>query len=62
MNRIPATLGAVALAILAASCTQKSGDSADAKKADSVAVVDGFVITRSLYDQYLATVSNGNET
>jgi peptidyl-prolyl cis-trans isomerase C len=59
MNRLPATLGAVAIAILAAACAQKNGDSADAKKSDSVAVVDGYPISRAMYDEYVNTVSNG---
>jgi peptidyl-prolyl cis-trans isomerase C len=57
MNRMPATFGAVALALLAVACTQKTGTAADGKS-DTVAVVDGVVITRKLFDEYVKTVTN----
>jgi peptidyl-prolyl cis-trans isomerase C len=59
MNRMPAALGATVLAIVAAACTQNTADSG--AKENAVAVVDGYVISRAVYDQYVNTVSNGAE-
>jgi peptidyl-prolyl cis-trans isomerase C len=59
MNRMPAALGATVIAIVAAACTQKTADSGAAKNA--AAVVDDYVISRAMYDQYVNTVSNGAE-
>lgn len=56
MNRLPVALGILATALLVAACTQKAGGSA---ATDAVAVVDGHVITRTVYDEYVNTVSNG---
>jgi peptidyl-prolyl cis-trans isomerase C len=58
MNRMLATLGAVVIVLLAAACTQNNGASGDKK--DAVAVVDGYVISRAMYDQYVNAVSNGS--
>jgi peptidyl-prolyl cis-trans isomerase C len=58
MNRMSAVVGAVALALLAAACTQKTANSGGS---DAVAVIDGYTITRAMYDQYVNTVSNGAE-
>src|SRR5688500_5078083 len=56
MNRMPAVLGATVIAIVAAACTQKTADSGATKNA--VAVVDDYVISQAMYDQYVNTVSN----
>ena len=60
MNRMTVTLGAVAIAVLAGACAQKNGASDDDRK-NAVAVVDDYVITRAMYDNYVGTVSNGAE-
>lgn len=59
MNRLPVILGAAAVAVLAA-CTQKTESSATGSS-EAVAVIDNYVITRSLYDHYVNSVSNGAE-
>jgi peptidyl-prolyl cis-trans isomerase C len=60
MNRTPAILSALAIASLAAACTQNAGTAStgtDTGKSATVAVVDGVAITRSFYDEYVRTVT-----
>jgi peptidyl-prolyl cis-trans isomerase C len=57
MNRLPVLVGAAA-AVLLAACTQKTATGGGGSS-DAVAVIDDYVITRSLYDQYVNSVSNG---
>ena len=57
MNRLPAALGATVFAVLAVACSQKPATSTDGKS-DVVAVVDGVVITRKLYDEYVKAATN----
>jgi peptidyl-prolyl cis-trans isomerase C len=59
MNRLPLLLGALAIAGIAA-CTQKTASNSTGSS-DAVAVVDNYVVTRSLYDHYVNSVSNGAE-
>jgi peptidyl-prolyl cis-trans isomerase C len=59
MKRMTATLGAVAIAILATACSQKTEDSGAAGKSETVADVDGYKISREMYDVFVNNVSNG---
>jgi peptidyl-prolyl cis-trans isomerase C len=56
MKRLLVAFCTVAVASLAASCTQKSGT--DAASTENVAVVDGRPITRSMFNEYISVISN----
>jgi peptidyl-prolyl cis-trans isomerase C len=60
MNRTHAILSVLAIASLAAACTQNAGTASTGTgtgKSATVAVVDGVAITRSFYDEYVRTVT-----
>jgi peptidyl-prolyl cis-trans isomerase C len=60
MNRLTVIIGAAAAFAVLAACTQKS-ETSSGGGSDAVAVVDNFVISRSLYNHYVKGVSNGAE-